>query len=112
MVENDGDGEVKSLIAAINLKDESYSYMIKKPISVYFKANCQTDLDITVDFEAYKDGELSNNFHVSSLKVESGYWMPVTFPANMPDADSLLVYVRFSGINKVWVDDINIDVTK
>lgn len=112
IVANEGEETIKKLFAAIDFKDEKFSYMLKQQIGVAVKMKSQTDVEAQIVFEAYKDGKLTSNFHTPKIKIYDDMWSPFNVPINVTDADSLNIYLEFAGKNTVWLDDIFIDVMK
>lgn len=111
VIANDTNGNIKSLFAAINFKDENYSYMLKRQIGVSLKAKSEKDVEAQIVLEAYKDGILASNFH-TTVNIYDDMWSQIVVPINVTDADSLNIYLEYDGQNKVWVDSVYIDVTK
>ncbi len=111
VVPNEGQGNTKSLFAVVDFTDEKFSYMLKKQIGIAAKIKSEKDVKASIVLEAYKDGNLTSNFH-TSINVYDDIWSQVTVPINVTDADSLSVYIEYEGENKVWIDSIYIDVIK
>lgn len=111
LIENKGENKIKSLFAAVDFTDEKFNYMLMKQIGVGAKIKSQDDTEVLIVFEAYKDGTIKSNFH-TSVKVYDDIWSQVTVPINVTDADLLLVYLEYEGVNKVWIDSLLIDAIK
>lgn len=111
VVINDGDEKVKALFAAIDFTDPNYSYMLKKQIGVSVKTKSENDLSSLIVLEAYKDGKLASTFH-TTIQIYNDMWSQNMVPINVTNADSLNIYIEYSGKNKVWIDSIYIDVVK
>ncbi len=111
VVANEGEEKIKALFAVVDFKDEKFSYMLKKQISIAAKMKSESDLTAQVVLEAYKNGALTSNFHTSA-QIYNDIWSQYTIPINVTDADSLNIYIEYEGINKVWIDSIYIDVIK
>ena len=112
VIANEGEEDIKKLFAVIDFKDEKFSYMLKQQIGIAVKMKSQTDVEAQIVFEAYKDGKLTSNFHTPKIKIYDDMWSPFNVPINVTDADSLNIYLEFSGKNTIWVDDIIIGVMK
>lgn len=111
LVANDSDGTYKALFAAVDFKNEKFSYMLKKQIGIAAKMKSEKDLTAQVVLEAFKNGSLTSNFH-TSVQVYDDMWSQFTVPINVTDADSLNIYIQYEGKNKVWIDSIFIDEIK
>lgn len=111
LVKNDVDETIKVLFATVDFTDEKFSYMLKQQIGVSAKVKSENDVTATIVIEAYKDGQLTANFH-TKLEIFNDLWSQLTVPINVTSADFLNIYVEYSGINKVWFDSIYIDVIK
>ncbi len=111
VVKNDGDGKVKSLFATIDFTDPDYSYMLKKQIAIAAKTKSESDVSSLIVLEAFKDGKLASTFH-TTVQIYNDMWSQNTVPINVTNADSLNIYIEYSGKNKVWIDSIYIDVVK
>lgn len=111
VVENKGDGKIKSLFAIVDFTDEKFSYMLKKQIGISAKTKSESDVNALVVLEAYKGGKLTSNFH-TSVSIYDDMWSSLTIPINVTDADTLNIYLEYEGQNKVWIDAIYIDVIK
>ncbi len=111
IIENYGTDKVKALFAAVDFKDENYSYLLMQQIGVSAKIKSQYDTKVQIVFEAYKDGVIKSNFH-TLVDVYDDIWSPVTVPINVTDADVLCIYLEYEGENKVWIDSLIIDVIK
>lgn len=111
VVKNDGDEKVKALFATVNFTDPDYSYMLKKQIAVAAKTKSESDVSTLIVLEAFKDGKLASTFH-TTVQINSDMWSQNTVPINVTNADSLNIYIEYSGKNKVWIDSIYIDVVK
>nr|WP_312575928.1 hypothetical protein [Sedimentibacter sp.] len=111
VVKNDEDGKVRALFAAIDFTDSEYSYMLKKQIAVAAKTKSESDVSALIILEAFKDGKLASTFH-TSVQIYDDMWSQNTVPINVTNADSLNIYIEYSGKNKVWIDSIYIDVVK
>jgi len=111
VVKNDSEEKVKALFAAIDFTDPNYSYMLKKQIGVSVKTKSENDLSALIVLEAYKDGKLASTFH-TTIQIYNDMWSQNMVPINVTNADSLNIYIQYSGKNKVWIDSIYIDVVK
>lgn len=111
IVANEVDEKAKALFAIVDFKDEKFNYMLKKQISIATKMKAETDVKAQIVLEAFKDGKLTSNFH-SKADIYNDIWSQFVIPINVTDADSLNIYIEFEGKNKVWIDDISIDVSK
>ncbi len=111
VVANEGEEKIKALFAAVDFKDEKFSYMLKKQIGIAAKMKSESEVTVQVVLEAYKNGSLTSNFHTSA-KVSNDIWSQFTVPINVTDADSLNIYLEYEGKNKVWIDSVYIDVIK
>ena len=111
VIKNDSDEKIKSLFATIDFTDPNYSYMLKKQIGVSAKTKSETDLSSLIVLEAYKDGKLASTFH-TTIQIYNDMWSQNMVPINVTNADSLNIYIEYSGKNKVWIDSIYIDVVK
>lgn len=111
VVSNEGDEKIKALFAAVDFSDEKFNYMLKKQISIATKMKSQTDVKAQIVLEAYKGGVLTSNFHTNA-EVYNDIWSQFVVPINVTEADSLNIYIEFEGKNKIWIDDIFIDVSK
>lgn len=111
LINNEDEGSVKSLFAAIDFTDDKFSYMLKQQIGITAKIKSEKDVKVMIVLEAYKDGKLASNFHT---KIDSydDMWSTFSIPINVTNADSLNIYVEYEGKNKVWIDSIYIDVIK
>jgi hypothetical protein len=110
-VANDSDGTYKALFAAVDFKNEKFSYMLKKQIGIAAKMKSEKDLMAQIVLEAFKNGSLTSNFH-TSVQIYDDMWSQFTVPINVTDADSLNIYIQYEGKNKVWIDSIFIDEIK
>jgi FlaG/FlaF family flagellin (archaellin) len=111
VVKNDSEDKIKSLFAALDFSDESTSYMLKQQIGISAKAKAEKDVTAQIVLEAVKGGIVSANFH-STVKLYDDMWSQITVPINVTSADSLNVYIEYSGQNEVWIDSILIDAIK
>ena len=111
VIKNDGDEKIKSLFATIDFSDPNYSYMLKQQIAVSAKTKSESDLSALIVLEAYKDEMLASTFH-TTVQIYNDMWSPNVVPINVTNADSLNIYIEYSGKNKVWIDSVNIDVIK
>lgn len=111
VISNETDEKIKALFAAVNFKDESNSYLLKKQIGISAKAKSENDVSVQIVLEAYKDGKLASNFHTKT-DIYDDMWTQITIPINVTNADSLQIYMEYSNKNKVWIDSIQIDVFK
>jgi len=111
LVKNEGDEKVKALFATIDFTDPNYSYMLKKQIGVSVKTKSESDVSSLIVLEAYKDGKLASTFH-TTIQIYNDMWAQNMVPINVTNADSLNLYIEYSGKNKVWIDSIYIDVVK
>jgi hypothetical protein len=111
IVANDSDGTYKALFAAVDFKNEKFSYMLKKQIGIAAKMKSEKDLMAQIVLEAFKNGSLTSNFH-TSVQIYDDMWSQFTVPINVTDADSLNIYIQYEGKNKVWIDSIFIDEIK
>jgi len=111
VVKNEVDEKVKALFATIDFTDQNYSYMLKKQIGVSVKTKSESDLSSLIVLEAYKDGKLASTFH-TTIQIYNDMWAQNMVPINVTNADSLNIYIEYSGKNKVWIDSIYIDVVK
>ncbi|MBP1924956.1 hypothetical protein J2Z76_000813 [Sedimentibacter acidaminivorans] len=111
VVKNDGDEKVKALFATIDFTDPEYNYMLKKQIAIAAKTKSEKDVSSLIVLEAFKDGKLASTFH-TTVQIYNDMWSQNTVPINVTNADSLNIYIEFSGKNKVWIDSIYIDVVK
>ncbi len=111
IVKNETDEKIKALFATVDFTDPNYSYMLKQQIGVSVKAKSESDTTALIILEAYKDGKLASTFH-TSVKIYDDMWSPVLVPINVTNADSLNIYLEYSGKNKAWIDSVNIDVIK
>lgn len=111
VVKNEGDEKVKALFATIDFTDPNYSYMLKKQIGVSAKTKSESDVSALIVLEAYKDGKLASTFH-TTIQIYNDMWSQNMVPINVTNADSLNIYIEYSGKNNVWIDSIYIDVVK
>jgi hypothetical protein len=111
VVKNNEDGKVRALFATINFTDPEYSYMLKKQIAIAAKTKSESDVSSLIVLEAFKDGKLASTFHTTT-QIYNDMWSQNTVPINVTSADSLNIYIEYSGKNKVWIDSIYIDVVK
>ena len=111
IVKNESDEKIKALFATVDFTDQNYSYMLKQQIGVSIKVKSESDTTALIVLEAYKDGKLASTFH-TSVQIYDDMWSPVLVPINVTNADSLNIYLEYSGKNKVWIDSVNIDVIK
>jgi len=111
IVANEGDGKVKALFAAVDFIDEKFNYMLKRQIGIAVKMKSENDAEAQIVLEASKGGSLTSNFH-TKVNVHDDIWEQFTVPINVTDADSLNIYLEYEGKNRIWIDDIYIDVIK
>jgi len=111
VVANEGDGKVKALFAAVDFIDEKFNYMLKRQIGIAVKMKSENDSEAQIVLEASKGGSLTSNFH-TKVNVHDDIWEQFTVPINVTDADSLNIYLEYEGKNRIWIDDIYIDVIK
>lgn len=111
VIAGDGQNKVRALFAAVDFTDENFDYMLMQQIGVSAKIKSQYDTKGQIIFEAYKDGVIKSNFH-TLVNIYNDIWSQVTVPINVTDADILCVYLEYEGENKVWIDNIIIDVIK
>jgi len=111
VVANEGDGKVKALFAAVDFIDEKFNYMLKRQIGIAVKMKSENDAEAQIVLEASKGGSLTSNFH-TKVNVHDDIWEQFTVPINVTDADSLNIYLEYEGKNRIWIDDIYIDVIK
>ena len=111
VVANEGDGKVKALFAVVDFSDEKFNYMLKRQIGIAVKMKSESDAEAQIVLEASKGGSLTSNFH-TKVNVHDDIWEQFTVPINVTDADSLNIYLEYEGKNRVWIDDIYIDVIK
>lgn len=111
VVKNDDEGKIKALFATIDFTNPDYSYMLKKQIAIAAKTKSESDVSSLIVLEAFKDGKLASTFH-TTVQIYNDMWSQNTVPINVTNADSLNIYIEYSGKNKVWIDSIYIDVVK
>jgi len=111
VVANEGEGKVKALFAAVDFGDEKFNYMLKRQIGIAVKMKSESDVEAQIVLEASKGGSLTSNFH-TKVNVHDDIWEQFMVPINVTDADSLSIYLEYEGKNRVWIDDIYIDVIK
>ncbi|HBD64140.1 MAG TPA: hypothetical protein DC038_06850, partial [Clostridiales bacterium] len=111
VVANEGEGKVKALFAAVDFGDEKFNYMLKRQIGIAVKMKSESDVEAQIVLEASKGGSLTSNFH-TKVNVHDDIWEQFMVPINVTDADSLNIYLEYEGKNRVWIDDIYIDVIK
>lgn len=111
VVTNDGEGKIKALFATIDFTNPDYSYMLKKQIAIAAKTRSDSDVSSLIVLEAFKDGKLASTFH-TTVQIYNDMWSQNTVPINVTNADSLNIYIEYSGKNKVWIDAVYIDVVK
>jgi len=111
VVKNDTDGKIKAIFAVIDFNDPDYSYMLKKQIAIAVKTKSENEVSALIVLEAFKDGKIASTFHTTT-QIYNDMWSQNTVPINVTNADFLNIYIEYSGVNKVWLDSIYIDVVK
>jgi hypothetical protein len=111
IIKNDSEDKIKALFATVDFTDQKFSYLLKQQIGVSAKIKSETDLSVLIVLEAYKDGNVASTFH-TKVDVYNDMWSQKQVPINVTNADFLNIYVEYSGVNKVWVDSLYIDVIK
>lgn len=110
-VENTNDGEIKSLFAVIDFKNEKFRLMNNNQICVSAKFKAKQDVKAKLTVEVYKDGALLTE-DSGVLDIYDDVWSQKLVYITINDFDRVNLYLEYSGQNKIWIDSINADITK
>lgn len=111
LIQNDKDENVKVLFSVIDFSNEKLSYLKNNQVTISLKFKALKDVDAKLVVEAYMDDKLSAN---SSGKIEifDDIWSQKVITITVGDIDRVNLYIEYSGINKVWIDTLDIDILK
>lgn len=111
LLENSSDEKIKFLFAVIDINDENYSYLKNRQIGLSVRIKSEKDTEGVLIVEVYENGQISTN-QSNKINIYDDVWSLEQVIINSGNIDRIDVYLEYSGANKIWVDNIEIDVLK
>lgn len=111
LAENDTDETAKILFAVIDFTNEKLSYMKNNQVGIAAKFKGLKDVDAKLVVEAYIDGKMVANSN-GKIQIFDDIWIQKQITVDVGNIDRVDLYIEYSGKNKIWIDMIDIDVSK
>ncbi len=111
LAENDADETAKILFAVIDFTNEKLSYMKNNQVGIAAKFKGLKDVDAKLVVEAYIDGKMVANSN-GKIQIFDDIWIQKQITVDVGNIDRVDLYIEYSGKNKIWIDMIDIDVSK
>ncbi len=111
LVENDSAETAKVLFAVVDFTNEKLSYMLNDTVAISAKFKAFKDLDAKLLVEVYKDNKIITNA-TAKISIQDDIWIQKDISVETEKIDRVNLYLEFSGENKIWIDNISVDVMK
>lgn len=111
LAENDTDETAKILFAVIDFTNDKLSYMKNNQVGIAAKFKGLKDVDAKLVVEAYIDGKMVANSN-GKIQIFDDIWIQKQITVDVGNIDRVDLYIEYSGKNKIWIDMIDIDVSK
>jgi len=111
LVENDSAETAKILFAVIDFTNEKLSYMLNDTVAISAKFKAFKDLDAKLVVEVYKDNKIVTNAS-AKVSIPDDIWIQKDISVGTEKIDRVNLYLEFAGENKIWIDNISVDVIK
>lgn len=111
LIENDSTETEKIFFASIDFTDKELSYMKNNTVVITPVFKALKDLDAKLIVEAYQNGKLMTN-KTGKISIPDDIWIKNGINVVTDKIDRINLYLEFTGKNKVWLDNISIDLLK
>lgn len=112
LAENKTKDKSKILFAVVDLENEKYSYLKNRQIGISVRLKAFKDVKGTLIVEAYNNGKISANACENDVEIYDDVWTMKQIVMNVGYTDRIDVYLEYAGVNKVWIDSIELDILK
>ena len=112
LAENKTKDKSKILFAVVDLENEKYSYLKNRQIGISVRLKALKDVKGTLIVEAYNNGKISANACENDVEIYDDVWTMKQIVINVGYTDRIDVYLEYAGVNKVWIDSIELDILK
>lgn len=111
LVENEDNETTKVLFAVIDFTNEKLSYMLNDTVVITAKFKSFKDLDAKLIVEVYKDNKVASNAS-AKISIQNDIWIQKDISVVTKKIDRVNLYLEFAGKNKIWIDNISVDIVK
>lgn len=111
LVENDSTETERILFSVIDFTNEKLSYMLNDTVVISAKFKSSKDLDAKLVVEVYKDNKIVTNAS-AKISIQDDIWIKKDISVGTEKIDRVNLYLEFTGKNKVWIDNISVDIMK
>lgn len=111
LVENDSTETAKILFAVVDFTNEKLSYMLNDTVAISAKFKAYKDLDAKLVVEVYKNNKILSN-KSAKISIQDDIWIQKEVTIETEKIDRVNLYLEFTGKNKIWIDNISVDVMK
>lgn len=112
LAENKTKDKSKILFAVVDLENEKYSYLKNRQIGISVRLKALKDVKGTLIVEAFNNGKISANACENDVEIYDDVWTMKQIVMNVGYTDRIDVYLEYEGVNKVWIDSIELDILK
>jgi hypothetical protein len=111
LAENDSDDTVKILFAVVDFTSDKFDYMLNDTVLISAKFKAYKDIDAKLVVEVYKDNKIKSNAS-AKISIQDDIWIQKDLSVETEKIDRVNLYLEFTGKNKIWIDNISVDVMK